>query len=112
MSIWPEDRPFALGLSHDVDRTAKRGQFLYDFIRGVVRLNPQAIIAELRSLVSLLGGDDPYWNFERIMTLEESLGVRSTFFFLNESGKASIFNWRSNVLYRGRYKIDDPKIVA
>jgi peptidoglycan/xylan/chitin deacetylase (PgdA/CDA1 family) len=61
-------------------------------------------------LTARIGGDDPYWNFERIMPLEEDVGVRSTFFFLSEREKASVLKPRSMMLFRGRYDIDGARI--
>jgi peptidoglycan/xylan/chitin deacetylase (PgdA/CDA1 family) len=108
---WPGDAGFALGLSHDVDRVAKRGQLPYYLARAVLRARPRWLLDELRSLAALGRGDDPYWNFDRIRELEERLGVRSTFFFLDETGRPRLTSWRSNVLYRGRYRITDPAVA-
>ncbi len=44
------------------------------------------------------------------MDLEESLGVRSTFFFLNESSRWRLFNLESMMLFIGRYRIHDERI--
>ncbi len=107
---WPGGAGFALGLSHDVDRVAKRGQYPFNVARAVARVRPGWLADEGRSLVSLVRGDDPYWNFDRIQELEERLGVRSTFFFLDESGRPRWTSLRSNVLYRGRYRLADPAI--
>jgi len=65
---------------------------------------------QFKSLGRTLHGDDPYWNFERIMTLERELGVRSTFFFLNESGRPSLVHPQSFVLFKGRYTFEEPRI--
>jgi peptidoglycan/xylan/chitin deacetylase (PgdA/CDA1 family) len=108
---WPDGAGFALGLSHDVDRVAKRGQFPFYLGRAVLRGRPGCLGDELRSLAALLRGDDPYWNFDRIRELEERLGVRSTFFFLDETGRPRLTSLRSNVLYRGRYRIAEPAIA-
>jgi peptidoglycan/xylan/chitin deacetylase (PgdA/CDA1 family) len=108
---WPEKRPFALGLSHDVDRVAKRWQFLYYMARSVGRCQLPALIQHTRSLGALLRSDDPYWNFPRIMKLDEELGVRSTFFFLDESGRPSLLHPHSLVLYLGRYSIREERVT-
>ena len=107
---WPNDHPFILALSHDVDRVAKRWQFLFYFFRTIARRQPERFRLHSRSLGALLRGDDPYWNFERIIKLESDLGVRSTFFFLNEQGRASLFNPRSMVLFWGRYNPNEERI--
>ena len=71
---FPGDRPFALCLSHDVDRVRKTYQGLYYGLRD---RSP----AQFRSLFT---DERPYWAFEEVMRLEEDLGVRSSFNFLNE----------------------------
>lgn len=109
--VWPAGAGFGLGLSHDVDRVAKRGQFPYNLGRAVLRGRPRWVADELRSFTSLVRGDDPYWNFERIQELEEGLGVRSTLFFLDETGRPSLASWKSNVLFRGRYRVADPAVA-
>jgi hypothetical protein len=66
---------FALCLTHDVDRPYKTYQALF------------YAIGERRPahLESLLPGVNPYWQFEEVMALEEGLGVRSAFYFLDSS---------------------------
>jgi len=103
----PAGNSFALCLTHDVDRVRKTYQPLY---YAVTERDP----SQLQAYVS---GDNSYWQFERIMAIEEELGVRSAFYFLNEQ---SLFRdkpprtwlrpeyWK---LYVGRYSIDDPAIV-
>jgi peptidoglycan/xylan/chitin deacetylase (PgdA/CDA1 family) len=53
---------------------------------------------------------NPYWTFGEIMDMEEKLGVRSTFFFLNETGKASLLKPSSYALYWGRYSLDEKDV--
>jgi len=55
--------------------------------------------------------NDPYWNFEIIMDIERKFGVKSTFFFLDESGKINIFKPETWKLYSGRYNIKNPEVV-
>lgn len=46
------------------------------------------------------------------MEIEKKYDVRSTFFFLNESGKISIFKPETWKLYLGRYNMIDSEIVG
>lgn len=64
---------FALCLTHDVDRPYKTYQSLFY----------AAADRRLSHLESVLPRVNPYWQFEEIMALEDSLGVRSAFYFLD-----------------------------
>lgn len=105
--VIPGDHSFALCLTHDVDRPYKTYQSLY---YAVTDRDPS-------HLRSLLPGRNPYWSFEGIMQLEDELGVRSSFNFLDEQylfTDRPIGTWvdpESWMLYAGRYSITDPQIV-
>lgn len=106
----PDGHPFALLLTHDVDRPFKTYQSLYYALT--------AADAETRRthLASLRPGVDPYWQFETIMALEDDLGVRSAFYFLDEQRllhDRPVREWftkRGWQLYAGRYDPGDPRI--
>lgn len=74
--FWPGGEPFAAFVSHDVDRIRKwtYKRIGYELIRAI----PGRVLKVLRSISC---SQDPYWNFGKIMAVEEDLGVRSTFFF-------------------------------
>ena len=93
---WPDDKSFGLVLTHDVDRVKKTYQYITHFIKTRRGYH----------IKSLFRSGNPYWTFDAIMELEEKLGVKSTFFFLNESGTASLLKPNTYSLYWGRYKID------
>lgn len=103
----PDGHSFALCLTHDVDRPYKTYQSLYY----------AALERDPSHLRSLLPGRNPYWSFEDIMRLEDELGVRSSFNFLDEQylfTDRPIETWvdpESWMLYTGRYSVTDPKIV-
>jgi hypothetical protein len=101
-----EEHPFALCLTHDVDRPYKTYQTLYYAVR---KRRPS-------DLLDLSPSREPFWTFEEIMQLENDLGVRSAFYFLNEQNLfrdksprewLTVKNW---ILYFGRYSLDDPDI--
>lgn len=94
--MWPEGRPYALCLTHDVDRVRKRA---YHYAWYALRGGRDGRRAQWRSLSARLRGREPYWNFESIMELEQELGVRSTVLFLNESARGM------SPKYWGRYDI-------
>ena len=103
----PEGHEFALLLTHDVDRPYKTYQAPYYALReGENRLH---------HLASLLPGREPYWQFGTVMAVEESLGVRSAFYFLSEQRiwERPIREWvspRAWQLFGGRYSLSDPDI--
>lgn len=102
-----DGKNFSLCLTHDVDRPYKSYRCLYYSLDEL----------DHRHLLQLLRKNRPYWQFEKIMRIEEDHNVRSTFFFLNEK---NIFrdihpkDWvypKTWKLYAGRYEITDPDIV-
>lgn len=102
-----DDHPFALCLTHDVDRPYKTYQSAYYAITE----------RDISHLKNVLPGTNPYWQFERIMAIEDSLGVRSAFYFLDEQHllrDRPIRDWfdpENWNRYMGRYSLDDPEIT-
>ena len=108
MTALPDGYEFALCLTHDVDRPYKTFQAPYYAV----------VERDLGHLRALLSTERPYWQFETIMSLEAELGVRSSFYFLDEQ---SLFadrpvtdwvrpsRWK---LYAGRYDVTEPAIRA
>lgn len=95
---WKDDAPYALCLSHDVDRIKKYWyHYLFYCKYGADK--------QIKSLVQKMRGTEPYFNIYKIAELEMKYNARSTFLFLNESHKELSTN------FIGRYKITDPKIV-
>ena len=102
----PEGAEFALCLTHDVDRPYKGLRSLY------------YATTERRAyhLKTVLSGENPYWQFEEIMALEEELGVRSAFYFLNEQPltERPPREWLSPtgwVQHLGRYDVTAPDVA-
>ncbi|WP_238386847.1 polysaccharide deacetylase family protein [Natrialba swarupiae] len=103
----PVDGEFALCLTHDVDRPYKGFRSLYYAANGRPTYH----------LRTALSDTNPYWQFESLMTLEEKLGVRSAFYFLNEqhllanrpmSDWLSPSNW---IQHLGRYDVRSDEIA-
>jgi hypothetical protein len=83
-----DEYPFALCLTHDVDRPYKR---LYQSLYFAARDR------DPRHLRQYLAGANPFWQFDSIRSLEDELGVRSAFYFLaepslGESDLATLFD--------------------
>lgn len=97
---------FALCLSHDVDRIYKTYQYGFE---AIAQKDPRKILGYFSS-------KNPYWTFPRIMEIETSLGVRSSFNVLDEMHitERPKTEWLSKdgwKLYAGRYDVTDPKFV-
>jgi hypothetical protein len=84
LPLWPRGKVCAIALSHDVDIPEK-----YALLRGPMKLWPgdpaRTMRYAARKIVhGLKRARDPspedWWLFDQIMTAEESLGFRSTFF--------------------------------
>lgn len=110
MPIWPNGKQCAIGLSHDVDRPDKyailKGPY---FNRGLTYKNGMPIIIQKMGALKQRLCDkntDDYWLFEKIMDVEEKLGLRSTFFF----AAANIFD-ELGTRYDVAYDITTPKFV-
>jgi peptidoglycan/xylan/chitin deacetylase (PgdA/CDA1 family) len=102
--IWPEQKKFALCLTHDVDRVEKSWWHCAYYFAKTGKAS------HLRSLFTKKL-ERPYWNFEKIMYIEEEHGVRSTFFFLNESKKIEFLKFDTFKQTVGNYNISNPEIV-
>jgi peptidoglycan/xylan/chitin deacetylase (PgdA/CDA1 family) len=100
---WRDGRRFALCLTHDVDRVKKAWwHSVYYFLKT-------GNLHHLKTLFAKHG--EPYWNIEKIMEIEQKLGVRSTFFFLNERKKLEILRPKTYELAVGNYDICATKIA-
>ena len=102
----PEEAPFALCLTHDVDRPHKTYQALY---YALAERRP----AHLRALRA---GTNPYWQFEVVMALEAELGVRSAFYFLSARrlGERPLREWLRPIAWLehlGRYDVGAPRMT-
>ena len=95
-----------VALSHDVDRTRKHYQYLSYFLKYLLKGNFRNAQYHFLSLF----GEEPYWNFPEIIRIEEQYGVKSTFFFLDESIPFKLFDKKNWKLSLGRYNINQKKI--
>jgi hypothetical protein len=82
--FWPGDRPYAVCITHDIDRTLAS----YHRLRGL-RARPFSSAAAFvsdctTSLIPSMHKLNPFFNFSGIRTLEKELGVLSAFYVLFE----------------------------
>lgn len=105
-SQWPRDAPFALGLSHDVDRVHKTFQYLTHPARALLD-------GRFRAALSLATQYDPkaYWRFDQIRDVERRHRVASTFFFLHEVPPTKLTGLRERMLLSGNTRLDDPEVA-
>ena len=95
---WRNNAPYVLCLSHDVDRIKK--QWYHYCFYGL-----KHPIVQAKTVIEKIKGKEPYWNFEYLTEMEEQYGVRSTFFFLNETHKEVSAN------FMGRYNIKSNRVT-
>ena len=94
-------------LSHDIDRIHKSYQY---FTKPLRALRSGNISLFAKRLFSPFYERNPYWEFDKIIEIENKYEVKSTHFILNESIK---LNWLKPSTYKlalGRYKITNKKL--
>ena len=97
-----------VALSHDVDRVNKHYQYFTHFTKKILKGN---WIDAKYHLGTLFSKEEPYWNFPEIIRIEEDLGIKSTFFFLDETIPFRLFDKKNWQLSLGRYNIREKKIM-
>jgi len=88
--FWPHGKPMAGCLTHDVDVVKRgklgRGVAVRD-VRGALSSLVRGRLGRAATQISTIAGTaasdkDPYWSFDRITTMEEARGYRSTYYFM------------------------------
>lgn len=95
---WKNGAPYALCLTHDVDRISKKWYHYIFYSRLGIKKQIVSFFEKIR-------GKEPYYNFYKIAELEKKYGAKSTFLFLNETHREMSAN------FIGRYKIREKRIV-
>jgi len=98
-TMWPDNKRFAVCLTHDVDRVKKTYQYITHSGKG-----------GFLEIWQLFTSKNPYWNHKTIMEIEDKFGVRSSFFFLQESKKTNLMRPDEWALSAGKYKFIDKKV--
>lgn len=82
--FWPEGRPFALIMSHDIDRIRQTYQPAWKHLRRGRYF--KGLLAIIRHMVMTRGDRDrdPYMNLQVILEQEKEWGIKSVVFVLNE----------------------------
>lgn len=92
---WPEGKPYAVCLTHDVDEVKKTYQWLTRPARSVMHGDVRALMGQVRSLARKMQGSKPYFTFPDIFALEDEYQAKSTYFFLEERGCPSLLSPKS-----------------
>lgn len=104
---------FRVWLTHDIDQLRMQHQL----VSLVGRL---LWSGDVRAAIEAVGewagarraGTDVWWNLERIVELEQSLGVRSTFFMLDQRPIAPWWSVPGYPFRFGTYRVGDPEVAA
>ena len=86
-SFWPEGKTCAVCLTHDVDEVKKTYQWITYPLKLIKKGNLGDLIPQFHSFIQKIKGNEPYWTFDEIIRIEGSRGVKSSFYFLKETGK-------------------------
>ncbi len=97
-----------VALTHDVDRTKKSYQYYTYFAKNLIKGRLAQAFHHLKRPSK--GEPEPYWQFYNIAELENSYGLRSTFYMLDESIRFNPLKLSTFALAKGRYNLFEPKI--
>lgn len=97
-----------VSLTHDIDRIVKTTQYITRSIRVLKKLRFREMTYNLKTLSNW---KKEYWNFERIMEIEEKYSVKSTFFFLNEPRTFNIRDYKNFINSFGRYSLNEKRVM-
>lgn len=98
-----------VALTHDVDRICKTYQF---FSHGLKNLFSGDLGGVAYQIKSYKKRNILYWNFEDILKIEDDFGIKSTFYFLDESIPFNLFSVKNWKLSLGRYDIFSARIQS
>lgn len=101
------DQGFHVCLSHDVDRVSKTFQYATHFLKQLSAGRLKRALSQLESIFL----SDVYWSFKTIMDMEQSFGLRSSFYFLNESYPFKPWDLPSWRFSLGYYDIHNKRVV-
>jgi len=93
-------------LTHDVDRIDKTFQYFTHVNSNLKQLTSLGLRSWFINIVKKY----PYFMIYEVIKLEEKHGVRSTFFFLNESLSFNPFRLSNWPLSLGYYSFNDPRL--
>jgi peptidoglycan/xylan/chitin deacetylase (PgdA/CDA1 family) len=86
-TLWPDNKNFAVCLSHDVDTPYKHNfigtlVLIKNSLKTLLNLKLACFAKQLAGIFfGITGREDSYWQFYNIMNIERKYGFKSTFFF-------------------------------
>jgi len=86
-SPWPDGKPFAVCLTHDVDELKKTYQWVSRPLRALAKRDIAGFAGQTRSFLQKVRGIEPYDTYDDIMGIEQSFSAKSTYYILKETGK-------------------------
>lgn len=89
---YPEGKPFALCLTHDIDELYRTKRT--KIATALLHPSKNRFSACKESLTQLHSKKCPLWNFSDIITLEQKYGAKSSFFFMAENPGDEDYNYR------------------
>jgi len=109
-SFWPDGHSCAVCLTHDVDEVKKTYQWITYPLKQIKHGKPGNFFSQFRSFIRKLKGYEPYWTFDEIIRVENSRGLKSSFYFLKETGKVRLSDRKTWRHLGRRYDFDAPQI--
>jgi hypothetical protein len=111
-SYWPDGKRFAVCLTHDVDEIKKTYQWISRPLRFLARGDFSGFKNQVYSFIQKIKGKEPYYTYDDIISIEQELGVKSTYFILKERGNASLFSKKTWYLYGRNRSLQSPEMQA
>jgi hypothetical protein len=111
-SYWPDGKPFAVCLTHDVDEIKKTYQWISRPLRYLMKRDIHGFKGQVHSIIQKIRGIEPYYTYDDIIRIEHDLGAKSTYFILQESGNASPLSKKTWYLYGRNRSLKSPEIQA
>jgi len=109
LPYWPENKKFAICLTHDVDEIRKTYQYITWLVKSIKRRNLYYFKGQIQSMFDRIRGKEPFFTFPEIIKIEKDLEVRSSFYFLREKGKVDIKKPKTWKLLGRRYSLEELK---
>jgi len=82
---WPDEKKFALCLTHDIDHISPSWKY-----RGYTSLKMASHFNLRKAFDRFFNKENPYWNFKKIMALEKTYGATSSFYVMVDGSNYDI----------------------